>query len=86
MSRQRTDGEDAFLHRHPAQLGQLANIDNEFGRYQTQIHRRQKALAARQHPGLFAMCGQQFQRVCNQAELITIERGGKQQPFEESLL
>ena len=31
VTRQRTDREDAFLHRNPAQLGQLADIDNEFG-------------------------------------------------------
>ena len=65
VARQRTDGEDAFLHRNPAQLGQLADIDNEFGRDQAQIHRRQQALAARQHLGPVAMRGQQFQRVCD---------------------
>ena len=35
------------------------------GRNQAQIHRRHQALAARQDPGLLAMCGQQFQRMCN---------------------
>ena len=61
-----TDGEDASsLQHNPAQLGQLADIDNEFGSDQSQIHRRQQALAARQHLGLFAMHGQQFQHICD---------------------
>ena len=65
VARQRTDGEDAFFHRHAAQLSQFTDIDDEFGRYKAQVHRRQQALAARQHPGLFAVRGQQFQRMCD---------------------
>ena len=46
MARQRTDGEDVTPHRDPAQLGEFADIDDQFGRDQPQIHRRHQALAA----------------------------------------
>ena len=46
MARQRANGEDAALHRDPAKLGEFADIDNEFGGDQPQIHRRHQALAA----------------------------------------
>ena len=65
MTRQRADAETPRLHRNPAQLGQLADIDNEFGGDQAQIHRRHQALATRQHLGPVAMRGQQFQRICD---------------------
>ena len=60
---QRANRKDVTIHRNPAKLSQLADVDNEFGGDQAQIHRRHQALAARQYLGLVAMRGQQFQRI-----------------------
>ncbi len=61
--------------RDPAKLSQFADIDNEFGGDQPQIHRRHQALAARQHLGPVAMRGQQLQRM-----LRRWSRGHKRKP------
>ena len=63
MARQRTDAEDAAPHRDSAQFGDLANIDDQFGRDQTQVHRGHQALAARQHLRPVAVRDEQFQCV-----------------------
>jgi hypothetical protein len=65
MARQRANGENAVLHRDAAQLCQLTNINNKFGRYQAQIHRRHQTLTTRQDLGPLAVRCQQFQRVCD---------------------
>ena len=72
---QRTDGDDAFLHHHSAQLVQLADIDDEFGRDQAQIHRRHQALAARQAPWPF-----RHARSATPAHLRRWSRGHKRKP------
>ena len=46
MARQRTDGEHVALHRDTAQVGEVADVDNQFRGNQPQIHRRHQALAA----------------------------------------
>ena len=46
MARQRTDAQNTAPQRNSAQFGDLADIDDEFGGYQTQIHRGHQALAA----------------------------------------
>ena len=46
LPRQRTDHERIALDRDPAQLGELADIDDQFRRNQAQVHGRHQALAA----------------------------------------
>ena len=46
MAGQRTDSENIAGDGNAAQFGELADIDDQFGRNQAQIHRRHQALAA----------------------------------------
>ena len=63
MTGQRADPDDTARHRNTAQLGEFADIDDEFGRDQAQIHRGHQALAARQHLRPVAMRFEQLQRI-----------------------
>jgi len=76
MARQRANGEDIAFDRDPAKLSKLADIDNEFGRDQAQVHSRHQALAARQYPGLVAMRGEQLQRINNTGRADVSESRG----------
>ena len=46
VARQPADGEHIASDRDPPKFGKLADIDNQFGRDQAQIHGRHQALAA----------------------------------------
>src|SRR6202035_2479437 len=63
VPRQRADVKDVALDRDPPQFGDFADIDDEFRRDQTQVHRRHQALATRQQLGAVAVGGEQLQRV-----------------------
>ena len=63
MTRQRANPEKLAVHRNAAQLGEFADIDDEFGGDQPQVHRGHQALAARKHFCPVAVRGQQFQRI-----------------------
>ena len=65
MARERADAKDIAPHGDAPKLGNLANIDKEFRRDQTQVHRGHQTLAARQHLRFFPMCDEQLQRVNN---------------------
>ena len=65
MTGQRTDGEDVAAHRDATQFGNFADIDDQFGRDQPQIHRGHQALAARKHFRPVPMRFEQIQCVCN---------------------
>jgi hypothetical protein len=55
------------------QLGDPADIDDQFRRNQTQIHGRHQALTTREHLGIVAMRGEQFQRVHNAGHACVTE-------------
>jgi hypothetical protein len=76
MTRQRTDGKDIAPHRDSSQFGDLADIDDEFRRDQTQVHRGHQALAARQHLRLVPVRDQQLQRVRHAGRACVAESRG----------
>jgi len=65
VARQGTDAQDIASHPDAAQFGDLADIDDEFRRNQTQVHRGHQALPARQHLRLVPVRHEQLQRVHN---------------------
>ena len=65
MARQRADGKDIASYGDSLQFGEPADIDEQFRRHQTQIHRGHQALATRKHLRRIAVRGEQFQRVHN---------------------
>jgi len=65
MAGQRPDGKDIAAHCDSPQFGDLADIDEQFRRDQTQIHRGHQALAARKHLRLVSVRNEQLQSVHN---------------------
>ena len=63
MTRQRANSEQFAGHRNAAQFREFADVDDEFGGDQPQVHRGHQALAARKHFCPVAVRGQQFQRI-----------------------
>jgi hypothetical protein len=65
MARQRADGNNIAAYHDSPQFGDLADIDDQFRRNQTQIHRGHQALAAREHLRLVPVRTEQLQSVHN---------------------
>ena len=76
MARQSTDADNVTFNNDATQLIQFAYIDDQFRRDQTQIHRGQQALAAREHLGSVAVSGKQLQCVRNAACACVAESRG----------
>ncbi len=65
VARQRTDGEDAFLHQNPRNSANSPISMMSSGAIRRRFIAGSRLWPPRQHLGLLAMRGQQFQRICD---------------------